>query len=174
MISVLIGALGEQAREGVVRVIRSDLAPLNAAARDLLALAGEGVEERLRQMGPLPVGGAFITPAGGLAASFLIHVVTASDEEPETPLTVQRGLRNALRRAAEWELESLALPPLGMGAGQLDPEEAARAQVEILLNHLDEGRPPLDLTLVVANEYEAGIFRRIVDELTQDRFPMRN
>lgn len=174
MIDVVIGFLQDQGQEGLVRPIRSDLAPLTAGARDLIAEAGGAVEERLRQMGVLPVGGAFITPAGALAASFLIHVVTASEEEPETPLTVQRGLRNALRRATEWEIASLAVPPLGMGAGQLDPEEAARAMVEILVNHLDEGHPPLDLTVVVANEYEAEVFRRLVSDLTRERFPARN
>lgn len=174
MINVVIGSLQAQEQEALVRPIRADLAPLTAGARDLLAEAGESVDERLRQMGALPVGGAFITPAGALAASFLIHVVTASEEEPESPLSVQRGLRNALRRATEWEIASLALPPLGMGVGQLDTEEAARAMVEILVNHLDEGHPPLDLTVVVSGEYDAEVFRRMVDELTRERFPLRN
>lgn len=174
MINVVIGSLPAQEQEALVRPIRDDLTPLTAGARDLLAEAGESVDGRLRQMGTLPVGGAFITPAGALAASFLIHVVTASAEEPESPLSVQRALRNALRRATEWEIPSLALPPLGMGAGQLDPEEAARAMVDILVNHLDEGHPPLDLTIVVAGEYDAAIFRRLVDERTRERFPLRN
>jgi len=174
VINVVLGSLATQEQEGVLRPIRSDLAPLTAGARDLVMEAGEVVEDRLRQMGVLPIGGAFITPAGGLPASFLIHVVTASEEEPETPLSVQRALRNGLRRAVEWDLQSLALPPLGVGVGHLDMEEAARAMVEILVNHLDEGHPPLSLTIVVASEYDATVFRRLVDELTRERFPMRN
>jgi len=125
-------------------------------------------------MGTLPVGGAFITPAGRLPASFLIHLVTASEEESESPQSVQRALRNGLRRAVEWEIQSLSLPPLGVGVGHLDVEESGRAMVEILVNHLDEGHPPLTLTIVVASEYEAGVFRRLVEELTRARFPMRN
>ena len=130
--------------------------------------------ERLDQLGSLPVGGAFVTPGGALGASFIIHVVTASEEEPETAVTVQRALRNGLRRAAEWGMESLALPPLGLGVGRLDAEEAARAMVELLLNHLDEGHPPMALTIVVSTDYEAEIFQRLVDSLTAGRFPMRN
>jgi len=157
-----------------VRAIRSDNAPLTAEARDVLLGAGPAVVERLDQMGDLPVGGAFVTPGGALEASFIIHVVTASEEEPETALTVQLALRNGLRRAAEWGMESLAVPPLGLGVGHLDVEDGARAMVEILLNHLDEGQPPLALTIVATNEYEAEVFHRLVSSLAADRFPTRN
>jgi len=174
MISVVIGELAAQAQEGLLRPIRSDLAPLTAAARDVLAGAGPKVEERLMHMGSWPIGGAVITPAGDLRAGFLIHVVTASEEEPESAVSVQRALRNGLRRATEFELHSLAMPPLGMGVGHMDIEDSARAMVEILVNHLDEGHPPLELAIVVAGEYEAGVFTRLVEELTRDRFPMRN
>ncbi|MDP2955585.1 MAG: macro domain-containing protein [Longimicrobiales bacterium] len=174
MISVVIGDLSAQDLEGVVCPIRSDLAPLTVGARDVLLAAGQEVEERLRQMGVLPIGGGFITPAGLLPCSFLIHVVTASDDEPESTQSVQRALRNGLRRAVEWELTSLALPPLGAGVGHLDIEDSARVMVEILVNHLDEGHPPLELTIVVGGEYEAEVFRRLVDELTRERFPLRN
>jgi serine/threonine-protein kinase len=173
VIHVLTGVLSEQGLEGIVRPIRSDLAPLTHAARDVVAAAGPSVAERLDQLGTLPLGSAVITPAGALPASFIIHIVTASEDEPETPLSVQRALRNGLRRAADWGLKSLAIPPLGAGAGHLDAEDAARAQLEILADHLDEGLPPLDLTIVVAGEYEAEVFARLAVELTRDRFPLR-
>lgn len=174
MIQVVVGELSAQEREGVVRPVRSDLAPLTAGARDVLLAAGPSVDERLQQVGSVPIGGAVITPGGALPAGFIIHVVTASDEEPETAMSVQRALRNGLRRAADWGLESLAIPPLGTGVGHMEMEDAARAEVEILIDHLDEGHAPLDITLVVGNDYEAGVFGRIVEELMRDRFPTRN
>ncbi len=171
MIQVRTGVLSEQGREGILRPIRSDLAPLTQAARDVVTAAGPSVTKRLEQLGSLPPGSAVITPAGDLPASFIIHIVTASEEEPETPLSVQRALRNGLRRAADWALTSLAMPPLGAGAGHLDAEAAARAQLQILVDHLDEGLPPLDLTIVVSGGYEAEVFDRLAAELTRDRFP---
>ncbi len=173
MIQVVVGSLASQEVEGVVCPIRSDLTPLTAGARDVLHLAGARVGERLRQLGALPVGGAVITPGGGLGAAFIIYVVTTSEEESETSMSVQKALRNALRRAADWEMAALALPPLGAGVGHMEPEEAARAQVEILGNHLDEGRPPLELTIVAASEYEAEVFRRQVGDLSRDRASIR-
>jgi O-acetyl-ADP-ribose deacetylase (regulator of RNase III) len=174
LITVVSGALAAAGTEALLRPIRSDLAPTTAGARDVLLVAGEDVERRLDQMGPLPVGGAFITPGGGLQVSFVIHVVTASPEEGESPVMVQRALRNGLRRAVEWEIQSLAIPPLGIGVGRLDTEDAARAMVEILVNHLNEGQAPLDLTIVVGTGYEQGVFDRIVGELGARANPGEN
>ncbi len=169
MIRVVVGALAESAGEAIVCPIRSDLAPMTSGARDVLGRAGPGVLTRLEGLGALPVGGAFLTPGGELPVAFLIHVVTASEEEAETPLSVQRALRNGLRRATEWGVTSVAVPPMGMGAGHLEPEEDARAVLEILFNHLDEGQPPLELTLVVAHEYERDLFDRLVEALARRR-----
>jgi O-acetyl-ADP-ribose deacetylase (regulator of RNase III) len=174
VIDIVIGDLASQSQEGVLRAIRADLTPVDAGGRDVMVGAGEAVRERLQKLGSLPVGGAAITPGGDLPVSFIIHVVTSSDEEPESALSVERALRNGLRRAAEWGLNSLSVPTMGMGAGRMDAESAARAQVDVLVDHLDSGHPPLNLTLVVRGQYEADLFGRIVGELTRERFPMRN
>ncbi len=169
MIRVAQENLADVVAEAVVRAVRSDLSPVNAASRDLLIVAGEEVQERLHKSGALPVGGAVLSPAGELPADFLIHVVVMSDEEPQTSATIQKALQNGLRRASDWGLESLAVPALGIGVGLIEPEVSARALVEILFNHLDEARPPLDLTIVVSSEYEADLFNQLVGEMTRDR-----
>jgi O-acetyl-ADP-ribose deacetylase (regulator of RNase III) len=122
----------------------------------------------------LPVGGAVLTPAGRLPASFLIHVVVMSEEEPQTSFSVQRALRNGLRRAADWELESIALPPMGLAAGTIEPEVSARVLLEVLFNHLDEGVPPLDLAVVVSSDFEVSLFEGLIAELTRARDSIRN
>ncbi|HSM61739.1 MAG TPA: macro domain-containing protein, partial [Longimicrobiales bacterium] len=129
--------------------------------------------ERLEQLGALPVGGAVITPGGDLPASFLIHVVTSSDDEPESVASVEKALRNGLRRAAEWGLRSLAVPGLGTGVGTMDHEEAARTVVEVVRDHLAEGQPPLEITIVVRGEYEADVFGQVVGDLGADRAAAR-
>ncbi len=169
MIRVVEGDLAAQQVTAVVRPIRSDLAPVNALSRDLAAAAGPKLGERLESVGSIPVGGAVITPAGDLPADFVIHVVVMSEDEPQTPTSARRALRNGLARAADWALDSLAVPPLGLGVGTLDAEEAARSLVETLFDHLDEGRPPLELTIVVGSEYEAGLFGRIVEDVSRER-----
>jgi O-acetyl-ADP-ribose deacetylase (regulator of RNase III) len=157
-----------------MRPVRSDMAPVSAASRDIALAAGEELEERLSRLGTLPLGGAVLTPAGLLAAPYLIHVVVMSEEEPQTAISVQRALRNGLRRAADWGLASIALPPLGLSVGMIEPEESARALVEILFNHLDEGAAPLDLTIVVGSDFEARLFEDLVLEMTRARSATSN
>lgn len=171
MIQVVLGDLADQRVDAVVRAVRSDLGPINALSRDLGDAAGEALKSPLERVGTFPVGGAVMTPGGDLPAEYVIHAVVMSDDEPQSLPTLRRAVRNALRRASDWGLDSLALPPLGIGAGMLDADASARSLLEILFDHLDEGNEPLALTVVVSSEYEQGLFVGLVDELSRDRLP---
>lgn len=158
-------SLTEVEASAVVRPIRTDLSPVSAASRDLGTWAGSAVEDQLMRLGTLPLGGAVITAGGKLACDFLIHAVVMSEDEPQTSTIVQRAVQNSLRRAKDWALDSMALPPLGISVGTTEPEVSARALIEILRDHLAEGAPPLDLTIVVGSDFEAELFERLVGEL---------
>jgi O-acetyl-ADP-ribose deacetylase (regulator of RNase III) len=168
VIRVVTSALADMEVEAIVRAVRSDLAPVSAASRDVAIAAGADLEERLERLGSLPVGGAVMTPAGDLRAEFLIHAVVMSEDEPQTQFTVQKAVRNALARAADWGVASLALPPLGIGVGLTEPEDAADALVQLLANHLEEGRPPLDLVIVTSSAYERDMFAGLVAEVERN------
>jgi O-acetyl-ADP-ribose deacetylase (regulator of RNase III) len=169
MIRVVLGVLHEQETEGILRPIRSDLDPATAASRDVSEAAGASMNDKFEQVGSIPLGGAIITPAGDLTADFVIHAVVSSPDEPESPSSVQKALRNSLRRAVDLGLESLALPPLGAGAGQLDAEGCALAMLEVVFFHLDEGQPPQDVRIIVGSEYEQSVFDELVRGMADQR-----
>ena len=169
MIRVVLQDITTLPAQGIVRPVSSDLSPANVIARDLLVAAGLELEERLARVGMLPVGGAVLTPAGSLTADYLIHVVVMSADEPQSSFSVQRALRNGLRRASDWGLESLAVPALGLGAGSIESEGPARVLVEILVNHLNEGVPPLDLTIAASSDFERELFEQLLDEVGHPR-----
>lgn len=159
MIQVVRGDLTAAGTECILRPVRSDGAAVTAVGRRLEELAGDSVQERLGAQGDSPVGSALLTPAGDVDCSFLIHVVVQSVEEPVTAAALRRGLLNALRRASDFGIESMALPPLGIVAGALEAEEMARAVVETLREHLAQERPPSRFRIVVESEYEESVFR---------------
>lgn len=162
MIHVRVGRLDQADTEGLLRPVRSDWSGITNASRRVDASAGEDVRRRLEGMGELPVGGAVVTPGGELEVSFIIHVVLESPEESLSAFGVQRALMNGLRRAGDWEMASLSLPPLGLGAGSLEADAVVGMVVEVLLDHQREGGPPQDLVIVVESAYEEDLFRRML------------
>jgi len=163
MIRVVRCGLVDAAAECLLRSVSSEMEPDTSWSRNVEREAGATIAERLRSMGSLPVGAAVITPGGDLPAAFLIHVVLQSAEDPVRKEGVRLALQNGLRRAQEWGLESLALPPLGTGAGNLGVEEAAEVMIPLLLQHLQRFDHPREVTLVVASEYEEDVFRRAAE-----------
>jgi O-acetyl-ADP-ribose deacetylase (regulator of RNase III) len=157
--------------EAVLRSVSADLDADTAFSREVEIGAGPDVTERLKAMGSLPVGAAVITSAGDLSAGFLIHVVLQSPEDPVRPDGLRSALKNGLRRAEEWGLESLSLPPLGTGAGNLDAEEAASIMVPVLTDHLLESRNPREVHIVVGSRYEMDVFSSAV-EAAANRVPL--
>jgi O-acetyl-ADP-ribose deacetylase (regulator of RNase III) len=149
--------------EAVLRSVSSDLAADTAFSRDMELKAGPDVSQRLQAMGELPIGAAVITPGGDHPARFLIHAVLQSSEEPVRAVGVSSALQNGLRRAQEWGLESLALPPLGTGAGNLEAEESASVMIPLITSHLQDSECPKEITIVAATDYEVDVFLRAVD-----------
>lgn len=164
MIAVRVGSLHAAEAEAILRPVSSDFASVTGAGRDVEIGSGESVRERLAALGGLPVGGAVVTPGGDLTVPFLIHIVVQSAEEPVSELGVRNALLNGLRRASEWEMEAVALPPVGTGAGNLDPEASARAMIPVLMEHLESHEFPREVTVTVPNEYEEEVFRQMVEK----------
>jgi len=142
----------------ILRSVGSRLEPLTAVGREIGIAAGEDLLERIEQIGDLPVGGAVITPAGNLAASFIVHVALQSHEEPVSVGGVRKALLNGLRHTCRMDIETLALPPLGTGAGNLDAETSADVMFEVLRGHMEGEAYPREVTVMVATQYELQVF----------------
>jgi O-acetyl-ADP-ribose deacetylase (regulator of RNase III) len=164
MIHVVRGRLSTAGAEAILRPVSTELEPVTHESHILEVMAGEAAMERFQATGGLPVGGAAITPGGeGLPDSFLIHVAVHSMDEPATGSGIRKGLLNALRRTVEWEVDSLALPPLGIGAGHLDAEASAAVMIEVLRNHLARSEYPKEVSVFVAGDYEEDVFSSELD-----------
>lgn len=160
MIDVVRGELASTPTEGVLRPVNARGDAVSAAGRRLELQAGSGPADTLRALGDLPVGGAVITPGGELEASFVIHVVVQAADEPVSAAGVRRALENGLRRAAEWDLESLAVPPVGTGPGNLDAESAADLLLQVVAGHVAGGGAPRRVQVVVESPYDEQVYRR--------------
>jgi len=174
VIHVVCGALRDQRVDAIIMPVRTDLAAVSSATRDVVVAAGDELQDRVARMGLLPIGGAVLTPAGALDVGFLIHAVVMSEEEPQSRWSIQQAVRNGLRRASDWGLTTVALPPFGLAAGTEDPEDSARALVELLLDHLGLGDGPAEMTIVVSTDFESQLFARVIEEETRIRSASTN
>jgi O-acetyl-ADP-ribose deacetylase (regulator of RNase III) len=71
---------------------------------------------------------------------------------------VRRALASALQRAGDFGVDHLALPPFGLGAGNLAIEESADVMLGVIRDHLASGRAPRRVTVVVERDEEADAF----------------
>lgn len=165
MITVRRGDLSESTMEVIAREATVSGEARSAAGRRLEQAMGAEVLKRVAAMGEMPLGTAVLTPGGNLPSTYALHIFLTSHEEPITPRGVEKGLRNALARVADFGIGSVAFPPLGLGAGSLDTERAAELMVSALQAHLSTGVMPQQVEIVVENEYEEDVFGQALNRV---------
>ena len=162
MIVVALADIATISANGILHPVSAEWDPVTPAMRRLEIAAGPTVAEQCAKVGELPLGSAVITAAGAASADFLVHVIVRNAIEPVTESVVQRGLQNALRRCAEWGIETLAVPAIGTGAGNLDAEDVAQLMIPILFDHMAEAQFPSNVILVAESEYERDAFEQLL------------
>jgi O-acetyl-ADP-ribose deacetylase (regulator of RNase III) len=160
VIRIVQGELADTEAEAVLRPVSADWAAPTPAMRRLEILTGDAPTQQCMALGELPIGSAVITSAGDLNAQFMIHVVVRSYFEQVSEDSVRRGLENGLRRAEEWGIRRIAMPPLGTGAGNLDPDDAAAIMIPQLRDHVRSGGSVGEVEIYVDSDYERDVFER--------------
>jgi O-acetyl-ADP-ribose deacetylase (regulator of RNase III) len=105
--------------------------------------AGREMEEEIRRIGRCPAGHAVITRGHRLSAKFVIHTVApvwdgdgATEGEKRALLASCYG--NALARADENDIATIAFPCIGTGVYGWPAELAAGIAFEAVLRHLND------------------------------------
>jgi len=96
-----------------------------------------------------------VTGGGDLSVDLLVHAVVSSATERVSREGVRRALRSALERVLAWQISDVAIPPFGLGAGNLDIDESAQLMADELARHLTTAAYPSRVTLVAESPDEA-------------------
>lgn len=150
--------------DALARPTNAELRATTSLMRRLEDAAGPSFTESLRIHAALGIGAAVVTAGGALESDLLIHCVVMTDDDPVTRPGVQRATSSALQRAVDWRVSRLAMVPFGLGAGNLDVDDAAHAMATALREH--RGAYPREVVMVVENEFEAEAFRRVFPTVT--------
>ncbi len=128
---------------------RLDMSIPGSVAHSVAEAGGEIVVRAAQSYAPAQPGTVVVTPAGTLAARFVLHAITLRvDQRGVLAQAREKDVRRALwmcfRKAHELQLKSLGLPAFGTASGGLSPDEAARMMVDVTHTYLLEFRPPLE------------------------------
>jgi len=101
--------------DAVVNAANSALQLGSGVAGAIRRNGGPSIQEECDRIGSCPVGGAVVTGGGKLKARHVIHAVGPLGSDPDADEKLASACREALSRAAELELSSVALPALSTG-----------------------------------------------------------
>jgi O-acetyl-ADP-ribose deacetylase (regulator of RNase III) len=162
VIDVRVEDLAFWSGNAVIRPATATLGATTPLLRRFELAGGAKLLEQLKVVEPLPVGSAIVTGAGELPVELLVHAIVTSPTERVSREGVRRAFRSALQRTREWQLADVAIPPIGLGAGNLEIEESAEVMANELRNHRRTSEFPRRVTLVAENPDEASALEHAV------------
>ncbi len=121
--------------EAIVNAANAQLRTGGGVAGAIHSAAGPGLAEETRPMAPIQPGEAVISGAHALPNKHVIHVLgpVYGRDEPSDEL-LRTGYENALARAEDHDLSSVAFPALSTGAFGYPLDEAAHIALKTILN----------------------------------------
>ncbi len=158
------GDITKEATEAIVNAANSSLWMGGGVAGAIKRAGGREIEDEAVKKGPIPVGEALATGGGGLPAKYVIHAAVMGPDLRTDGQNIRLATRNALLRAKELGLKSIAFPALGTGVGGFPYEEAARIMTGEVEEHL-AGETSLEEVVFVLYDAEAyAAFQKAVGE----------
>ncbi|HDD53515.1 MAG TPA: macro domain-containing protein [Thermosulfidibacter takaii] len=135
------GDITELATDAIVNAANNHFWMGAGVAGAIKKKGGEEIEKEAVAKGPQPVGEAIVTGAGKLKARYVIHAAVMGQDLKTDAEKIQAATYNALLRAHELGLKSIAFPALGTGVGGFSLKEAAKimfqATEKFLQDHPD-------------------------------------
>src|SRR3954447_12961751 len=130
------GDICELEVDAIVSPAATSLWMSTGVAGEIKRAGGDAVEFAALRQAPVALGDAIVTPAGNLAARVVIHAVSLERDRRTNGAAIEQAARNAMARARELNLGSIAFPALGTGIGGFPLDDAARIAVTAVRDQL--------------------------------------
>jgi len=158
-------------KNSVIRLTKGDITDLNIecfvfyAQSDLKLGSGYGgaismrggpeVQQELDKLGPIEIGEAVISAAGGMKAKHIIHVNGPKFQEENLESKLRTSTENALKLADAKGVKHVAFPPMGSGFYGVPLAVSARITMDAVKQHLegDTGLEEVVFCLLDSREY---------------------
>ncbi len=130
------GDITELDTEAIVNAANASLILGGGVAGAIRRKGGPSIQEECNKIGGTMVGEAVVTSAGNLKAKYVIHAVGPRYGEGNEDEKLENATLNALKRAQEKRVRSIALPAISTGIFGFPLERAAKIMVETVKDFL--------------------------------------
>ena len=137
-IHIVQGDLTEQDADAIVNAANNDLQLGGGVAGAIRRKGGPAIQEECDRIGPIPLGEAAVTSAGGgnLKARYVIHAASMRLGEPTSEAGLRASTRASLLRAKELGIRTIAFPAVGTGIAGFPMRRCAEVMLEETAAHL--------------------------------------
>jgi O-acetyl-ADP-ribose deacetylase (regulator of RNase III) len=155
------GDLTEARVDAIVNAANNDLQLGGGVAGAIRRKGGPVIQQECDEIGPIPIGGAAITSGGKLKARYVIHAASMRLGGMTSEQDLRESTRNALKRAAEKKLETIAFPAIGTGIAGFPIERCAQVMLEEVRTHLCATGLPKRVEFVLFDQPALAIFEKV-------------
>lgn len=156
----------EEQVDAIVNAANPYLKHGGGVAGAIVRKGGKIIQEESNKIGYVPVGEVAVTTAGKLKAKYVIHAVGPRWGEGDEEAKLRRAVRNALSKATELKLKSIAMPAISTGIFGYPKEEGTRVILEEVVNFLKQGTTTVDeIRLVSIDKATYEMFLKHADRL---------
>ncbi|RKY61917.1 MAG: Appr-1-p processing protein [Candidatus Latescibacterota bacterium] len=165
VLEVVRGDITEQEADAIVNAANDHRWMGGGVAGAIKRKGGEEIEKEAVSKGPIPVGEAVVTSAGRLKAKYVIHAAGMGQDLRTDEDKIREATRNALKRAEELKLESVAFPAIGTGVGGFPADRCAEVMIGTALDFLKEAESLRLVRFVLFGEETYEAFLRKLEEV---------
>lgn len=130
-IEVLKGDITKCPAEAIVNAANTELILGSGVAGAIRKNGGASIQTECDEIGPIELGEAAVTGAGNLAAKYVIHAAAMHPGALVSRESLESATRNALLRALENNVKTIAFPAIGTGVGGFPLEQCAEIMIDI-------------------------------------------
>ena len=131
-IEIIRGDITKQDVDAIVNAANNHLWMGAGSAGAIVRAGGREIEDEAISQGPIEVGEAVVTGGGDLPARHVIHAAAMGEDLITSADLIRAATENALKRAEELKLSSVALPAIGTGVGGFPLDEAAAIMLGVV------------------------------------------
>ena len=164
-IEIVQGDITRQEVDAIVNAANNHLWMGAGTAGAIVRAGGREIEDEAIRQGPIEVGEAVVTGPGSLACRHVIHAAAMGQDLHTSADKIRASTDNALKRAEELGIASIAFPALGTGVGGFDYVQAAEIMLTVCYEHSGGDRSVRTIRFVLFDQLAFEAFDQVAKNL---------